>query len=257
MFHKKEKNGFQYFISDIFGDESFVHAFSSRVGKNDNDFALLNKNNCKDEKICENRKLFCNSLDINEKNLVMPEQTHSSNIKIISSGNIEDLSNTDGIIVTKEGIAGMLFFADCTPLILYSKKDRIFALLHAGWKGSAANIAGKAVEIMHQKLGVEPENIKAAIGACISKCCFEINEDVAQKLTLSLKNRHNNAIEERGGKIFADLKKINSSQLIEQGIKDIDIMEYCSVCQNDLFFSYRKENSTAKRHAITAQMKKR
>ena len=109
---------------------------------------------------------------------------------------------------------------------------------------------------MKSELNINPSEIKAAIGACISKCCFEINEDIKEKLNNSLnKDCSQTIFYEKNKKIFADLKAINKLQLEEEGIKDIDIMEYCSVCQNDLFFSYRKENSTAKRHAILAQMK--
>lgn len=257
MFYKKEKSGFEYFFSDIFDDENFVHAFSTRVSKNTNNFALIDKSNLQDSKVLKNRKLFCSAFDIDENSLLMPEQTHSSNIKIVSSHNNHDLSNTDAIIVSEEDIAGMLFFADCTPLILYSKKHRVFAMIHAGWRGSAASISSKTVEIMKKEMNINPCDIKAAIGVCISKCCFETNEDIAQKLKNSLEMPACDIIFEKDKKIYADLKRINALQLIEQGIKDIDIMEYCSVCQNDLFFSYRKEHATTKRHAILAKMKKK
>ena len=60
----------------------------------------------------------------------------------------------------------------------------------------------------------------------------------------------------QNNKIFADLKAINKLQLEEEGIKDIDIMEYCSVCQNDLFFSYRKEKGITARHSAVMKIKR-
>lgn len=255
MFHIKENNTIKYITSDIFDDGNFIHAFSTRISGNDKNFVLMDKSNPQDIHIKENRQKFCSIFNIDPKSLVIPEQTHSSNIKIIKD-NIPQLQNTDGIIITTPGITGMLFFADCTPVILYSKRHKTYALIHAGWKGTAASISAKAVRIMKSELNINPSEIKAAIGACISKCCFEINEDIKEKLNNSLnKDCSQTIFYEKNKKIFADLKAINKLQLEEEGIKDIDIMEYCSVCQNDLFFSYRKENSTAKRHAILAQMK--
>ena len=256
MFHLKEKNTTKYIISDIFNDNNFIHAFSTRISGGDKNFALMDKNDLQNVHIKNNRKKFLSIFDIDENSLVIPEQTHSSNIKIINSTNIPSLQNTDGIIIAEKGIAGMLFFADCTPVILYSKKYQTFALIHAGWKGTAESISAKAARIMISELNIPPSAIKAAIGACISKCCFEINNDIKEKLKNSLdKDQSKTIFNKTNNKIFADLKTINKLQLEEEGIKDIDIMEYCSVCQNDLFFSYRKEYSTTKRHAVLAQMK--
>lgn len=256
MFYLKEKNTIKYITSNIFNDDNFIHAFSTRISGKDTNFALMDKNDLQNIHIKNNRKKFLSIFNIDDNSLVIPEQTHSSNIKIINSKNTPILQNTDGIIITEKGIAGMLFFADCTPVILYSKKYQTFALIHAGWKGTAESISAKAAKIMISELNIPPSEIKAAIGACISKCCFEINIDVKEKLKNSLKQDYSKIIfNETENKIFADLKAINKLQLEEEGIKDIDIMEYCSVCQNDLFFSYRRENSTAKRHAILAQIK--
>ena len=54
--------------------------------------------------------------------------------------------------------------------------------------------------------------------------------------------------EVRNGENFVDLKAINKRQLEEAGLKEIDVCPYCTVCNNDLFYSYRKENRTKNRH---------
>ena len=142
MFHIKENNTIKYITSDIFDDGNFIHAFSTRISGNDKNFALMDKSNPQDIHIKENRQKFCSIFNIDPKSLVIPEQTHSSNIKIIKD-NIPQLQNTDGIIITTPGITGMLFFADCTPVILYSKRHKTYALIHAGWKGTASSISAK------------------------------------------------------------------------------------------------------------------
>lgn len=257
MFHLTRKREIKYFQSDIFDDENFSHAFSTRIRGKSSDFALMDKSDEKSEQITQNRKDFCEVLGINFDNLIIPEQKHTSNIQIVSKGDKFNPQNTDGIIIHEENMPAMLFFADCTPIILYAKEHGVFALLHAGWRGTAGCIAKKAVEKMEKDFGIAPEKIKAAIGACISRCCFEINQNTAEKLAESIKTADKSTIFKKNEKIYADLKQINALQLREAGIKLIDTMEYCSVCQNDLFFSYRKENSTGKRHCIVAQIKKK
>ena len=130
-------------------------------------------------------------------------------------------------------------FADCTPLIFYDTKQKIGAVSHAGWRGTAASIGVKTV----RKMKSNPEDIIAIIGPAISICCYEVSEEVRDELLKTVKNT-SEIYENRN----VDLKNINARQLEEIGVKNIDICPYCTSCNNDLFYSYRKENGTKKRH---------
>ena len=88
-----------------------------------------------------------------------------------------------------------------------------------------------------------PQDIIAVIGPAISICCYEVSEEVRDKLLETVKDS-SGLYENRN----VDLKKINSRQLEEIGVKNIDICPYCTSCNNDLFYSYRKEKGTANRH---------
>ena len=61
----------------------------------------------------------------------------------------------------------------------------------------------------------------------------------------------------RNGKIHVNLKEINKRQLEEIGVKQIDICPYCTSCNNDLFFSYRKEGQTTNRHSVIVKLEDR
>jgi len=184
---------------------------------------------------------------LNIENLISPIQEHTANIKIVNKK--DQYINTDGLILTKKDSAIFLNFADCVPLIFYEKEKNIGAIAHAGWRGTAQKIGIKTIQKM-QRLGCKIENIQAIIGPCIDKCCFEVKEDVQKKLyqTINLNPPHQE-------KIFVDLKEINKLQLQSLGIKNIDICPYCTVCNNDLFFSYRKENATKNRHSAILYLK--
>ena len=87
------------------------------------------------------------------------------------------------------------------------------------------------------------------------KVRYDFFEEVLQKTRATVKN-FEGLFEIREGNIFIDLKGINKQQLIESGIKstNIDVCPNCTVCDNNLFFSYRKENATTNRHSAVIKL---
>ena len=102
--------------------------------------------------------------------------------------------------------------------------------------------------------GSKPQNLTAVIGPAISKCCYNVGDEVFEKLKATVKN-FEGLYERRNGEIFVDLKEINKRQIEECGVKEIDVCPYCTVCDNDLFFSYRKENATTNRHSAVLKLR--
>ena len=198
------------------------------------------------------KKDICKFLNIDEKNLIYPSQTHTSNVDIAKIG-INNYPDTDGLILTNKEQAVFLNFADCTPVIIYDSSNNIAAVSHAGWRGTAGKIAVKTVEKMMKEFGSNPKELKCAIGPAISLCCYNVGKDVYEKLMDTVKLQ-DGLFEIRKGEIFVDLKTINKRQLEEIRVKDIDVCPYCTVCNNDLFFSYRKENATTNRHSAVIKL---
>lgn len=190
--------------------------------------------------------------DMGLENLVHPTQTHTSNVEVAEVGKF-DYPDTDGMILTNNEQTIYLNFADCTPLIFYDFENKIGALAHAGWRGTAGMIGVKTVEKMVREYHSKPENIKCAIGPAIGFCCYNVGEDVCKQLVATVKNPVG-LFEIRNGEIFVDLKAINKRQLEELGVAEIDTCPYCTVCDNDLFYSYRKENGTKNRHCAVLKI---
>ncbi len=186
-----------------------------------------------------NEEFFKQMLHI--ERIVSPNQTHGSNVEIVDERT--QYPDTDGLIVSKPNIAIYLSFADCTPLIIYDNVNNVAAVSHAGWRGTAAGIAVVTVEKMQKEFGTKPENITALIGPAISVCCYTVGGDVFSQLMGTVTDKSGLF---KGDNV--DLKKINARQLEEIGVTKIDICPYCTSCDNDLFFSYRKENGTPLRH---------
>lgn len=183
------------------------------------------------------------------KRIIHPTQTHSDHVEIVDER--IDYPDTDGLILTNTEDTVYLKFADCTPLIFYDKENKIGAVSHAGWRGTAAKIGVKTINKMSANFGTKPENIVALIGAAISICCYEVSEEVRDTLLATVENPIG-LYEGRN----VDLKGINAQQLREIGVKNIDVCPYCTSCNNDLFYSYRKENGTKERHlAVFTRMR--
>ncbi len=183
--------------------------------------------------------------------LISPEQTHSSNIAI-ADYNIETYPQADALILTDKRLGIYLSFADCTPIILYDTSQNIGAVIHGGWRGTAERITFKTAKKMIDEFNSKPKDISAIIGPCISECCFEVGFDVYEKLYKSVNLER---VSQNSEKVYVDLKKINKLQLEVLGISNIDICPYCTVCNNDKFFSYRKENGTTNRHSAILKLK--
>lgn len=230
MFHKKQINGKDIYYSDITDVE---HFFTSRD--------LIVKDNVNE---------ISEYLKIEPKNLIHPIQTHSDNVKVVED-KIYDYGNTDALILTQQDKAIYLNFADCTPIIIYDYKNNIGAIAHAGWRGTAQRIAQKTVLKMQKEFNSNPKNICAIIGPCISFEEFETYPDALKKLKASITKINTPYFKNNN----ANLKGINKQQLNEVGVFDIDICPYCTVKDNDKFFSYRKENKTTNRHSAVLKLK--
>ncbi|MBQ8168107.1 peptidoglycan editing factor PgeF [bacterium] len=193
-----------------------------------------------------NKKLLYDYLKVEE--LISPVQTHSANIDFAIEGRF-DYSDTDALILTNKKQAIFLNFADCVPVILYDKKRHIAAVSHAGWRGTVQKIAPKTVQIMQSN----PKDIIAVIGPAISLCCYNVGQGVFEQLEYTVKN-FENLYEFKNNEIYVDLKGINAQQLKEIGVENIDLCPYCTCCNNDKFFSYRKENGTTNRHSAVIRL---
>lgn len=180
------------------------------------------------------------------------KQIHSDNIQIIDNKK-HYYEDTDALISNIPNSLLLMNFADCVPIILYSEEDNTGAIIHAGWRGTEKEITSKTIKKMTKELNINPKNITALIGPSIGKCCFETNKEVFDKL---IRNKNENKFyEQRGQKYYIDLKLINNTQLINSGVVNIDICDYCTCCMSDIFFSYRKENGITARHSAILKIK--
>lgn len=215
------------------------------------DFVLTASNRKDLEKTAqENRKFLKDRLNVEV--IVSAQQVHGDNIETVKPDKAF-YENTDALISDLPDTLMLLNYADCVPIILYSKKDNTGSVVHAGWRGTASQILYKTVLKLKNEFNINPKNITALIGPSIGKCCFETHEDVFLQLVENTDD--NDLYVKKYDKYFIDLKKLNYNQLIKSGVENIDTCSYCTCCMSDIFFSYRKENGITARHSAVVKIR--
>ena len=229
-------------------DFDIPHAFTTRLGGvSDGAFASLNiamHRGDSDENVKRNYEILADALDFDPNNLVLTRQTHSDIVRIVTKSDAQGLDHRnypecDALITNDAGCALVVFTADCTPILLYDPITGGIGAAHAGWRGTAADIAGKTVRKMVSEFGCKPENIRAAIGPNIGACCFETDSDVPDAIIAEFGADAESFIRKTGEKYRVDLKSVNALALRRAGVENIEISEDCTMCAPDRFWSRR------------------
>jgi YfiH family protein len=151
-----------------------------------------------------------------------------------------DYPECDALITNTPGITLTVFTADCTPILFHDPVTGAVGAAHAGWRGTAGDIAGKTVAAMTEHFGCRPENIRAAIGPNIAQCCFETDADVPDAMIKALGEEAKEYILQKGNKYYVNLKAMNAAFLRRAGVRHIEISDACTACDTQRFWSHRK-----------------
>ena len=193
-----------------------------------------------DEEIIENRERFLGKLGIEDGLTVKAGLVHGNNVNVISNEEAgKVIKKTDGLITADKNLFLTITVADCLPIFIYDSEKEIIGLVHSGWRSLAQNILIQAIKKMAGNLGSLPKDILVGIGPGISQCHFEVKED----LLVEFKPYLGDALLNKNGKLFLDLKKIAKIQLINLGVreKNIEISQECTFCLPDKYFSFRRD----------------
>lgn len=215
-----------------------------------NDITLNIDNNILNIFTSKSIKELLQELDLNS--YYETKQTHSNIIHIVDDNYING-SIGDALITNKLNKPLIIKIADCVPIILYDKVNKVVGLIHSGWKGTLENITEHTIEIMKEKFNSKSENIQAYIYPSIRKCHFEVEEDVYSLF----KNKIDNIGEyttKKDIKYYIDLQSIIKDKLINIGITDITDSNICTYCNHDIYHSYRY-NHTDKRNILLVMIK--
>jgi len=224
MLQKLDGVGFQSTL--LFHLDGVIHGFSNR--------SAGDMENSK-----ENRDTFVSRLGLRDSP-VLPEQVHDNRIQIVDRQSAGIVPGVDGLVSRDTPVA--VVAADCVPMLLVDPVGHVCAAVHAGWKGTLGSIVGNAVGEMI-KIGADIRRIYAFIGPHIGLCCYDVSEDRVGMFEDRF-GRDEKMAARIDGRWHLDIGWINYRQLLTAGVTadHIDAPPTCTSCQNDEFFSYRKDS---------------
>ena len=193
-----------------------------------------------DQQRAENRKRFLERFGIDINSLVSCKLVHGNNVQIVTKKESNSIiGDTDGLLTKENNLFLSITVADCLPIFIYDNENGVVGLVHGGWRGLAKNILENALQKLIDNFHSRRKDIVIGIGPGISKCHFEVGEEVLNYFQPFLKE----ALVERESRKFLDLKKIAYLQLIKLGIpkRDIEINPSCTYCLSDRYFSHRRD----------------
>lgn len=199
-----------------------------------------------------------NTMKIDYKKLVKPNQKHTDHILILSQKqnqdtadiNLDYLEAIDGIITNQRNIAIATTSADCLCVVLYDVSKKVIANIHSGWRGTFQKIIQKALINMKHEFNCNPEDIFAFFMPAIRQCHFEVDEDVMLecKRIFNYTGKIEEIIKlgrqvEGKQKYNIDNILINQLLLQEEGILSKNIYDsgLCSVCNSEKIHSRRAD----------------
>ncbi len=209
--------------------------------------------------VTANYGLVAKDLGFPEQRMTAAKQTHSTDIVVVTDENagcgvsrLDETFEADGLVTNLKNTPIGVFYADCVPILLADNSAEVVAAVHSGWRGTVGNISQNAVRVMCEEFGASPQNIIAAIGPSIGPCCFETGGEVAAEFDDDLCESLSD------GKFKVNLWEANRRILLGCGVlpENIDVFGLCTICRNDILYSYRTHKDKTGRMGAFIMLKR-
>ena len=203
----------------------------------------------REENVRENFRRVAGELGVSVDRFVFTAQTHTTNVRVVSEKDAGkgltkplDWSDVDGLVTDVPGLVLSVFVADCVPVAFVDPVHRAIGLVHSGWRGTAGRIGGVAIEKMRESYGSKPEDLICAIGPSICRDCYEVSDDVAERMKQEFPGHEGKILEDKhNGHYQLDLWQTNRIVLEEAGVlpEHISVTGVCTCCNSKVLYSHR------------------
>jgi len=265
--HRKDKNIMKLLTWDI--NNSIIAFTTTRLdGFSKGSYQGLNlafNVNDDHETVLKNRIKLSEYLHTDLYHMISPTQTHSTNFLEVTKKDggkgmfsLEDaFYNYDGLYTKDSDVYLISYHADCIPVLIYAEDKQIIGAIHSGWKGTVLQIVDKFIKHLIQKEAVNPDDIYAYIGPSLEQRNFEARDDIINLVKQMSFDTSNFYIKKDKDSYLLDGKGLVQQQLLINGVKKehITISPYCTIDNNDLFYSYRLNKLCGRN--VTAIMRKK
>jgi purine-nucleoside/S-methyl-5'-thioadenosine phosphorylase / adenosine deaminase len=250
---------YQFTGEPLPSSKRFSHALVTRMGGvSQGPYAGLNLGGTVGDDpavVQENHQRLFQALDIREHQVVSPHQVHGNNVARVGAqdgGNV--IQGTDALITSARGLALLLRFADCVPVLFYDPAHHVAALAHAGWRGVAREVVLATVTALTQQFGTRPQDLWAGVGPAIGPRHYEVGADVVQAVrrTLPLGTEIARKHDQRW---YLDLPGAVGAQLHSLGVGHVDLSGLHTASHTDEWYSHRAENGRTGRFGVLVMLR--
>ena len=200
--------------------------------------------------VAANRVLFAHAIGATP---VWLRQVHGSRVVRVGAVDAADEAlpiEADASVTTEAGVACTVQVADCLPLLFADRAGRAVGAAHAGWRGLAAGVAERALEVVCDAASCEPAAVRVWLGACIGPRCFEVGANVLDAFGHDLRDNAAERFIARGaahpGKWLADLAGLARDRLAAAGVRELGGGGWCTASDASRFFSFRRDGVTGR-----------
>ena len=227
-----------------------AHAFSTRPQD------VSARRDAREAERAGRRRQMARDIGLDPEKLCHCVQIHDRRIAVIDAPRPSGpLEGVDAVATALPGVPLMSFSADC-PLVLAVDPVRgAIGLAHASWRCTVAGLTEKLVQTMVERLGCVAGDMLAGVGPGAGPCCYEVGRDV--RAAAAALPEHETLFATREGRLYFDLRRANAAQLARAGVRpeNVEVAEVCTLCRNDLFYSFRREGPGCGHFGLMAALK--
>ena len=231
-----------FYSDNLKKNNNIKHCFFSR--KNGTSSGIYKSLNCgigsNDQKVNveKNLEIVSKKFNIEKKQLTLMHQTHSNKAEIVNDKSPERIYS-DAILTKNSSLALCVLTADCAPILIYEKREKIIGCIHAGWKGAFTAIIENTIEKL-KELNGKPQELVVSIGPCISQKSYEVKKDFY--LTFMKKVKENDLFFKKKDKdsFNFDLRAFLNKKFKDCGVYQIENIKIDTFAIKNEYFSHRR-----------------
>lgn len=190
-----------------------------------------------------NRERMYAALGIESGQTCTVWQVHSAETVIVTEPTPERgwIARADGMVTDRPGLALVMRFADCVPILFYDPVRRVIGLAHAGWRGTVLGAAASVARTMIEAFGCRPQDIQAGIGPSIGPARYQVGQEVVAAIRQAF-GAADGLIHHAGdGVAYLNLWEANRRALRDLGVSQVEVAEICTASHTTEFYSHRAE----------------
>lgn len=173
--------------------------------------------------------------------LVTLHQIHSPDAIAVTEPFADDARpHADALVTDRPGLLLGILTADCVPVLFADIGAGVVGAAHAGWKGAISGVTDSTINAM-ERLGAQRSAIVAAIGPCIARASYEVDEAFVRRFEGDdPANERFFADGRRAGHAQFDIEAYVAHRLASAGIARVITLGEDTYAQPERFYSFRR-----------------